>query len=264
METASAAFRSTGSGPPVVCLHSSASSSGQWRALTERLAASRRVIAADLYGYGQSPAWPHDRPLTIADEIRLLAPVWQEAGDRFDLVGHSYGAAIALIVALAHPERIRSLTLYEPVLIAAIMQDDPTQPAGREITGIRDTTSAAVERGDVAGAGELFVDYWMGAGSWAATPDKRRQLIASTMPKVRAEWHAIFTEPTPIAAFARLAIPTRYLVGGTSPSAPRRVAELLSAVLPAVRVIEMPGMGHMGPVTHADPVNAEIQASLEA
>jgi pimeloyl-ACP methyl ester carboxylesterase len=84
------------------------------------------------------------------------------------------------------------------------------------------------------------------------------------MPKVRAEWNAIFTEPTPIAAFARLAIPTRYLVGGATTSAPRRVAELVSAVLPMVRVVELPGIGHMGPVTHPDPVNAEILASLEA
>lgn len=139
----------------MVCLHASASSSGQRRALTERLAGSRRVIAADLYGYGQSPAWPHDRLLTVADEMRLLAPVWQEAGDCFDLVGHSYGGAIALYAALAHPERIRTLTLYEPVLIAAIMQDDPTHPAGLEIIGVRDSTSAAVERGDLAGAGEI-------------------------------------------------------------------------------------------------------------
>ena len=43
-------FREAGSGTSVVCIHSSASSSGQWRALMERLADRFRVIAVDLYG----------------------------------------------------------------------------------------------------------------------------------------------------------------------------------------------------------------------
>jgi pimeloyl-ACP methyl ester carboxylesterase len=43
-------FREAGSGTSVVCIHSSASSSGQWRALMERLAGQFRVIAVDLYG----------------------------------------------------------------------------------------------------------------------------------------------------------------------------------------------------------------------
>lgn len=247
-----------------MCLHASASSSGQWRALMERLAPRYRVLAADLYGYGQSPAWPGARPLTLADEAALLEPVFQAAGDRFHVVGHSYGAAIALCAALTQPHRVKSLTLFEPVLIAALMQDDPDQPAAREIASVRDDTSAAVARGELEAAGERFVDYWMGAGAWATTPDKRRAVIAGTMPKIRAEWHAIFTEPTPLAAFARLAIPTRYLVGGASPLAPRGVARLLTRTLPRVSVVELAGVGHMGPVTHADQVNAEIEAQLAA
>jgi len=49
-------FREAGAGTPVVCIHSSASSSGQWRALMERLADRFRVIAVDLYGSGKTAA----------------------------------------------------------------------------------------------------------------------------------------------------------------------------------------------------------------
>src|SRR5262245_16933919 len=84
-------FREKGAGPGVVCLHASASSSGQWRPLMDRLAGRFRTLAADLYGSGQSPAWPAERPMWLADEVALLAPVLAAAGPRFHLVGHSYG-----------------------------------------------------------------------------------------------------------------------------------------------------------------------------
>src|SRR5262245_10400743 len=52
-------FREAGSGTAVVCIHSSASTSGQWRPLMEYLADRFRVIAVDLYGSGKTAAWPH-------------------------------------------------------------------------------------------------------------------------------------------------------------------------------------------------------------
>src|SRR5512147_2946927 len=84
-------FREAGAGPSVVCIHSSASSSGQWRALMERLAPRFRVLAVDLYGYGRTAPWPGDRPMSLDDQVALLGPVFQAAGDRFHLIGHSLG-----------------------------------------------------------------------------------------------------------------------------------------------------------------------------
>src|SRR5918996_2078004 len=101
--------REAGTGVPVVCVHASASSSGQWRPLMERLSGRFRSLAVDLYGYGQSPPWPDERPLALADEVELIEPVLETAGDRLHLVGHSYGGAVALRAALACPTRLRSL-----------------------------------------------------------------------------------------------------------------------------------------------------------
>ena len=72
-------FREAGSGTPVVCIHSSASSSAQWRALTERLANRFRVIAVDLYGSGKTAAWPQDQPMHLDDEVALLRSVFRAA-----------------------------------------------------------------------------------------------------------------------------------------------------------------------------------------
>jgi pimeloyl-ACP methyl ester carboxylesterase len=263
MEPQAPSFRESGAGTGVVCLHASASSSSQWRPLMDRLANRFRVFAVDLYGYGQSPPWPDERPLSLADEGRLLEPVFRAAGERFHLIGHSYGGAVALRVALDNPGRLRSLTIYEPVMVAVLLQEDPEQPAAREITAVRDDTNAAVDRGDLDRSGGRLVDYWMGAGAWANTPEKRRPAIASAMRKVKGEWNAIFTEPTPLAAFAKLAVDTHFLVGSESPASTKGVARLLTGTLPRVTRTVIDGAGHMGPITHPDQVNAAIEAYLD-
>ena len=56
-------FREAGEGPGVICLHSNASSSGQWRGLMDLLAPNFRVLAADSYGAGKDHArGPNERP----------------------------------------------------------------------------------------------------------------------------------------------------------------------------------------------------------
>lgn len=255
--------REAGAGAGVVCIHSSASSSGQWRPLMDQLADRFRVLAPDLYGSGKSPAWPDGRALSLADEVALLEPVFASAGDRFHLVGHSYGGAVALKAALVQPERIESLVLIEPVLFAFLVAEDPDQPAAREIAAVRDETTAAVERGDAEGAAERFVEYWNGPGAWAATPATRRGAIAKAVTHVVAEWQAIFTEPTPLAALARLDVETTLIVGSRSPDSSKGVVRLLARTLPRLTLVELPGVGHMSPLTHPDRVGAAIAAHLE-
>lgn len=101
-------FREAGAGPGVVCIHSNASSSSQWRGLMDRLSGRFRVFAPDSLGAGKSPPWPAAGEVCLRDEVALLEPVFAMAGDPFFLVGHSYGASVALVTALTHPGRVRA------------------------------------------------------------------------------------------------------------------------------------------------------------
>jgi len=241
----------------VVCIHASASNGRQWRALAHRLAGRYRVHTPDLYSSGDSPQWSDGRPLSVADELALLEPVFAQGGARFDLVGHSYGGVVALHAALADPDRVRSLVIFEPVLFGLLgPHSDP------EILAVRDETSAAVERGALDVAAQRFLDYWMGPGTWDGLPEARQQSAARAMPGVRSQFGAIFAEPAPPAVYASLTTPTLLLTATGSPAAARGVARHLAVLLPNVKTVELDGVGHMAPVTHPDLVNDAIDAYL--
>ena len=255
-------IRQAGEGAGVVCIHCNASSSSQWRALMDLLSPRYRVIAPDSYGAGQSPDWASDRTLTLGDEVAFLEPAFDAAGAPFALVGHSYGGAVALMAALAHPRRVRALALYEPTLFALV---DAHRPPPNGADGIRATAAAAgaaLDAGDRDAAARHFIDFWMGDGSWAATPASRKPAIAESIVNVRRWGHALFTEPTPLQAFAALEIPVLYMLGRESPESSKAVARLLIRVLPNVRVVEFEGLGHMAPVTHPPVVNETIAGFL--
>jgi pimeloyl-ACP methyl ester carboxylesterase len=256
-------FREAGSGPGVVCMHSNASTSGQWRALMDLLALRFRVLAPDSYGSGQSPEWPSDRLISLGDEVALVEPVLARAGSPLALVGHSYGAAVALMAALSNPGRVRAMALYEPTLFALLNAETPPP---NEAEGIRSAVAdagVALDAGNREAAARRFIDYWMGSGSWERTPDQRKGPIAESVTNVRRWAYALFTEPTPLAAFRSLDIPVLYMVGKRSTPAARGVARLLTGALPRVEVVEFEELGHLGPVTHPDPVNDVIARFLE-
>lgn len=256
-------YREAGKGPTVVCLHANASTSGQWRALMELLAPNYRVIAPDSYGAGSSPEWPSDREISLTDEVELLEPVLASAGSRLTLVGHSYGAAIALIAALRRADALRALVLYEPTLFALI---DANSPPPNDADGIRDAVDAAsraLDAGDRNAAAQAFIDYWMGPGSWMNTPPARRAPIAGSVMNVRRWSHALFTESTPLSAFGRLGMPVLYMVGKRSTASAHGVSRLLIPVLRHVQVVEFEELGHMGPITHPAVVNTAVSRFLD-
>lgn len=255
-------FREAGAGPGVVCLHSNASHSGQWRELMDLLSPTCHVLAPDGYNAGKSPAWPVDQPLCLDDEVALLEPVLARAGSPLVLVGHSYGAAVALIAALRHPGRVRALALYEPTLFSLLEQEAPSP---NEADGIRHAVAAAgeaLDRGDTDSAAGNFIDYWMGPGSWVTTPAPRKPAMAESIRQVRRWGDALFNEATPLAALGALDVPVLYMVGARSPASAKGVARLLCATLPQVERLTFDGLGHMGPITHAQPVNTAIARFL--
>lgn len=104
------AFRRGGSGVPLLLIHGWRGSSGHWQNTLDGLGDIRSIHAVDLPGHGETPARVH--PLTTEGLARLLIAYADRAGlERFDVAGHSYGAAVAVALAAQCPERVRRVVL---------------------------------------------------------------------------------------------------------------------------------------------------------
>jgi pimeloyl-ACP methyl ester carboxylesterase len=101
-----------GQGPPVVLIHGFASSLETWESVVPLLVKGHRVIALDLKGFGWS-----DRPAgdySPAAEAKLVLELLDQLGvKRAAFVAHSWGSSVTLALALAAPERVSRIALYD-------------------------------------------------------------------------------------------------------------------------------------------------------
>ncbi len=254
--------RQIGSGPTVICLHSSGSSSSQFRDLTARLARDHRVIAPDLLGHGRSPKAEAAAAASILDQDAAQVAAIAAASGGAHLVGHSYGGAVALRVALSHPELVRSLVLYEPVVFGALATHGVHRSLWEEIAQTGRAIMMETRMRRPLAAAKRFVDYWSGNGSWMALGTARQSAIALRMPAVADQFEAIFGWQ-PLEALRRLQVPVLLMHGERTRRVTQAIVAQLAGHLPQVIQLRVRGAGHMGPVTHADAFNAGVQRFLE-
>lgn len=257
----SVGFSVRGAGVPVVLLHSSLSHKMQWRALEQALSTTHKVVAIDLHGYGDTAFPAASRDFGLRDEVALVESVLErvvDGGERFHLVGHSYGGAVALRLAHALPARVLGLTLYEPVAFHLLALDDPARV---EIVAVANAAATAIDAGRDEEAAAGFVDYWSGPGSFAGCGAARQQAFVSRVRKVPLDFQAVLREPLTLQDYRALELPVGLIAGLHSRRPTQAVAERLQATLAAARLHRVPG-GHMAPVITPDLVNPIIVESI--
>ena len=98
---------------PVIALHGWLDNAATFNRLAPLLK-SVRLIALDLMGHGYSHHRPASMPYYIWDNVLDVLGVAEQLGlERFDLLGHSMGASIAMLIAGAYPEKVRQLVLID-------------------------------------------------------------------------------------------------------------------------------------------------------
>ena len=237
---------------PIVALHSSGAGARQWAPWRSLWPQAATVATPDLIGYGADGSVAPTEAVTLDDEARRIADLCAAFEQGVHLVGHSYGGAVALRVALRWPRRVRALSLYEPVLFALLRGHDDA--AWHHVTTAGHEIGALARDGALAASAACFVDYWSGPGAWDALPAPRQRAVAERMPKVAAEFGALFADDVAPAAYTDLHVPVHLLAGTRSPQPARRVAQRLAALMPRARLTTLHGLGHMGPLEDAPRV----------
>ncbi len=116
------AYRSVGTGEPVVFIHGALTANTFETLVTEPPLASYRRVTYHRRGYGDSPRLDHGMSFAghAADCARLLGDL---GITRAHVVGHSFGGSVALCLALDAPELVATLTVLEPGLFVGATAD---------------------------------------------------------------------------------------------------------------------------------------------
>lgn len=255
-------LRRFGEGPRrAFAIHCTQAHGGAWRGVARYLGDRLTIVAPDMPAHGKSADWDCAGDLHDVT-YKALRPIMQ--GEPVDLIGHSFGATVALRMAVEMPEQVRSLTLIEPVYFAAAQYTDPDAVAAH----LEEAASylEPIARGDVENAARLFNRMWGDGTKWADIPDKVRRYMTDRIGLIPKQSPALFEDKSRLLAperIVRVQMPTLLLDGAQSPPIMGAIMAALTGMLPDARRVTIASAGHMVPVTHPQETAEAIGALLE-
>ncbi len=252
-------YLSVGTGPVLVFVHGGLGRGSNWIGVCDDLADGFTCVMLDRRGHGHSD-W--GKGPSIVDEARDVLELIERVGPVHGVVGHSYGAIVALHAALAGgPITIPRLVLYEP-------------PLGFDMPIMTETDLAEVERFAAVGDYEAALGTHLRASSGGVSEPEMEML--RTSPLLRSVFADMVIQAPTIAPGIRevhrltgvdryrdVAIPTRFLLGSESPDQPFGAAvRALTKVMPHATVDKLMGQAHMAMLHTPQLVAAAVRAAI--
>ena len=258
-------IRTFGAGPrQAVALHCSLAQGGAWAGVAAGLPGVT-LHAPDLPGHGRSPDWDRQGDLHDATTRAVLALL---TGAPVDLIGHSFGATVALRIALERPDLVRTLTLVEPVLFAAAKAAG--SPAYAAFHALSAPFDAEFRSGHKRKAAEAFQAVWGGDVALSQMPLHMQTYITDRIDLIPAGFPALDGDSAGLLGHGRLealGLPVLLLEGAQSPAVIGAIQHELARRLPQARRLRVAGAAHMLPITHPAEVAraiAELMAAAAA
>jgi pimeloyl-ACP methyl ester carboxylesterase len=260
---ASIAVFKAGEGPPLVLVHGATADHTTWRTAAPLLAGRHALFAVDRRGRRASADPVGRRPYSIEREFEDLAAVveWvaDEADERVDVMGHSYGGRIALGAALL-TDRIRRLVVYEgaPPAPGDPGYQDPNAQTLRRVEalvarGDRDEALATFMREVV-----LMPEPELAAFRTNPIWPRRAAAVETTIRELRAD----LSPAASLEALGKVRQPVAQILGGDSAPAFAAATRALNARLRNGRVVTIAGARHAAHHTHAGEFVSEVEAFL--
>jgi pimeloyl-ACP methyl ester carboxylesterase len=255
------AYDEAGSGEPLVLVHGTGAEAASWgRSLTD-LAEFHRVIAYDRRGYGRSAHPPvRDYRRHVSD----LAAVLDHVGAPAHVLGWSSGGSVAVALAAARPELVRTLVLEEAALHGLRF------PTASMLATIGKAKIAGL-RGRPEQGGALFYRWASslrdGSNGFDAAPEKDRKILLANSRASLAELepnpYGLTVEYLPRRAIAALPMPVTWLLGEESMPWYARLHAHAVAAKPGIRTEWIPGAGHLMHVESPQAFTAAVHRAVD-
>jgi pimeloyl-ACP methyl ester carboxylesterase len=240
-------------------VHGSWTDARTWNHVLPALAAGFRVLTYDRRGHSRS-----ERPATagsLVEDAADLAGLLERLGlGPAHLVGNSFGASVALRLAIDRPELVRSLAVHEPPVFA-LLEGDPVGEVALSALGARVAAAAGhLRAGRIEEGARAFVDsIALGPGAWEErlSDDGRAMFLHNA-----STWLDELDDP----AAHRLPVErlsgsgTRVLLtwGDASPAHFALVAERMRAMLPGAEGGALAGAAHTPHLSHPEDFAAMV------
>ena len=216
-------YQDEGSGPALLLIHGSLCDYRYWRWQVPDLAAHCRVIVPSLRHF-----WPatidDPSPFDYVQHAQDMADLLAHLGiTKAHVLGHSRGAAIAMQMALVHPECVESLILADPGLRTNEQLSDSIQ--------FKQESLRLIQAGQLDEGLSLFIDTVSGAGTYKRMVRWFREIVkdnANTLFKQRYEPPFLLDAEL----FASLQLPITLIGGSHSPAPFPEINRLLAEVWP--------------------------------
>jgi pimeloyl-ACP methyl ester carboxylesterase len=251
------AARVEGHGPAVLLLHGQPGSGADWHGVADLLRDRHTVVVPDRPGYGRTGG----RAVGFSGNARAALALLDSHGiESAAVAGHSWGAGVALDMAIEAPERVRSLALIAPVtpldrlgVIDRLLADPRIGPRAAyaamralgfalERSPLRRRLSALLP-GYGSDRAQDLAREWRDGRAWRSFYVEQRALV-DELPGLRPRIGAVRARTTIVVA-------DRDRVAD-----PANARELAAAI--GARVVEIPGAGHLLPMREPERVAAAI------
>ncbi|MFC9918627.1 alpha/beta fold hydrolase [Agromyces binzhouensis] len=231
-------------GTPIVLIHAGIADRRMWDPQWAHLESVRPAVRLDLRGFGSTTTEPDAEWSHVADVLETLRHLGIE---RCHLVGASFGAGVAVEVALTASELVESLLLCPPggSLLATLTPD---------LRAFVDAEEHALARGDLDAAVEANIDAWVvGSGREVTEVDPDVIGAVRTMQRrtfdIAASWQGnaseVELEPPALDRLSELTTRTLVLVGGHDLETTQDAAGRVIAGIAGARRIDWPDVAHL-------------------
>lgn len=244
-----------------LALHCTLAFGGAWSGLAANLGHALTLVVPDMPSHGRSLDWDEDS--SFADTVYTAALSLLE-DTPMDLIGHSFGAVTALQLAATVPERIRSLTLIEPVFFAIASQDAPATMEDHD--ALAAPFVDAIVAGDRPLASRAFNRMWSGGAPWNDIPERSRAAMTRAIHVVPDTAGLLYEDDADLlrpGVLDAVKLPTLLVRGANALSAIVAINDGLERRLPDATQQVIPEAGHMAPISHPGAVADAISELMK-
>lgn len=243
-----------GTGTPVVFVHGAWMDLRYWEPQQQAIAMQHRFMAYTLRYHGTA-SWPDEgEHYSVATHTADLAAfIHRLNAGPVHLVGLSSGGRLAILVALQHPDLVRSLTVLEPPIDELLVDVSEAQLVRDEWRKAFEPIRTAALAGEAIQAAKLFFELAnnQGPGAFDTQPEAFRQMILDNARTVPLQLFAPRLPAISCTTLGGVKAPTLVVSGEQTPRNLSFITEVVRQCIPDGRLVVIPRATHL--MSHQNP-----------